>query len=148
MGLDSCNRFNWIFDSVLSSGFPICLPGDTVEAFNYITNRKPPDLNKQPHTLPSSTHLSIHSYESKASISGFQYLHFPLMYYFFVVIVPDSNDLAFPPGALYSRKFTIDGEQISLQVQDTPFVSLEVKHLLSASVLYNTVTVSCLLSAC
>ncbi|XP_070614395.1 ras-like protein family member 11A-like [Erythrolamprus reginae] len=28
-------------------------------------------------------------------------------------------------GALYSRKFTIDGEQISLQVQDTPFVSLE-----------------------
>ncbi|XP_026545540.1 ras-like protein family member 11A-like [Notechis scutatus] len=29
-------------------------------------------------------------------------------------------------GALYSRKFTIDGEQISLQVQDTPFVSLEV----------------------
>ncbi|KAJ7421702.1 hypothetical protein BTVI_16990 [Pitangus sulphuratus] len=30
-------------------------------------------------------------------------------------------------GALYSRKFTIDGEQISLQVQDTPFVSLEVR---------------------
>ncbi|KAJ7310554.1 hypothetical protein JRQ81_007492 [Phrynocephalus forsythii] len=28
-------------------------------------------------------------------------------------------------GALYSRKFTIDGEQISLQVQDMPFVSLE-----------------------
>nr|XP_020639961.1 ras-like protein family member 11A-like [Pogona vitticeps] len=28
-------------------------------------------------------------------------------------------------GALYSRKFTIDGEQVSLQVQDTPFVSLE-----------------------
>ncbi|XP_050757674.1 ras-like protein family member 11A-like isoform X2 [Gymnogyps californianus] len=26
-------------------------------------------------------------------------------------------------GALYSRKFTIDGEQISLQVQDTPFGS-------------------------
>lgn len=69
------------------------------------------------------------------------------MYYFFVVIVTASNDLAFPPGALYSRKFTIDGEQISLQVQDTPFVSLEVKHLLSASVLYNTVTVSCLLPA-
>lgn len=40
--------------------------------------------------------------------------------------------LLFPPGALYSRKFTIDGEQISLQVQDTPFVSLEVTHLLSA----------------
>ncbi|NXC95438.1 RSLBL protein, partial [Certhia familiaris] len=36
-----------------------------------------------------------------------------------------SNDLPSPPGALYSRKFTIDGEQISLQVQDTPFVSLE-----------------------
>uniref|UniRef100_A0A8C6J0C2 small monomeric GTPase n=1 Tax=Melopsittacus undulatus TaxID=13146 RepID=A0A8C6J0C2_MELUD len=31
-------------------------------------------------------------------------------------------------GALYSRKFTIDGEQISLQVQDTPFVSLEPEH--------------------
>ncbi|XP_029463546.1 ras-like protein family member 11A-like [Rhinatrema bivittatum] len=28
-------------------------------------------------------------------------------------------------GALYSRKFTVDGEQISLQIQDTPFVSLE-----------------------
>ncbi|KAM8953537.1 ras-like protein family member 11A-like isoform 1-T1 [Pelodytes ibericus] len=28
-------------------------------------------------------------------------------------------------GALYSRKVTIDGEQISLQVQDTPFVSME-----------------------
>ncbi|XP_032993767.1 ras-like protein family member 11A-like isoform X1 [Lacerta agilis] len=28
-------------------------------------------------------------------------------------------------GALYSRKFTIDGEQLTLQVQDTPFVSLE-----------------------
>ncbi|NXF11506.1 RSLBL protein, partial [Smithornis capensis] len=28
-------------------------------------------------------------------------------------------------GALYSRKFTLDGEQVSLQVQDTPFVSLE-----------------------
>ncbi|XP_003229636.2 ras-like protein family member 11A-like [Anolis carolinensis] len=28
-------------------------------------------------------------------------------------------------GALYSRQFTIDGEQVSLQVQDTPFVSLE-----------------------
>ncbi|NWT09798.1 RSLBL protein, partial [Vireo altiloquus] len=34
-------------------------------------------------------------------------------------------DVPSPPGALYSRKFTIDGEQISLQVQDTPFVSLE-----------------------
>ncbi|KAH0630908.1 hypothetical protein JD844_004252 [Phrynosoma platyrhinos] len=34
-------------------------------------------------------------------------------------------------GALYSRKFTIDGEQISLQVQDTPFVSLEVMWPLS-----------------
>ncbi|KAM4020216.1 ras-like protein family member 11A-like [Anomaloglossus baeobatrachus] len=28
-------------------------------------------------------------------------------------------------GALYSRKVTIDGEQISLQVQDTPYVSME-----------------------
>ncbi|XP_078496100.1 ras-like protein family member 11A-like isoform X2 [Lissotriton helveticus] len=28
-------------------------------------------------------------------------------------------------GALYARKLTIDGEQVSLQVQDTPFVSLE-----------------------
>ncbi|OCT65808.1 hypothetical protein XELAEV_18042057mg [Xenopus laevis] len=28
-------------------------------------------------------------------------------------------------GALYSRKVTIDGEQISLQVQDTPYVSIE-----------------------
>ncbi|XP_030065397.1 ras-like protein family member 11A-like [Microcaecilia unicolor] len=28
-------------------------------------------------------------------------------------------------GALYSRKFIVDGEQISLQIQDTPFVSLE-----------------------
>ncbi|KAG8448118.1 hypothetical protein GDO86_015276 [Hymenochirus boettgeri] len=28
-------------------------------------------------------------------------------------------------GALYSRKVTIDGEQISLQIQDTPFVSME-----------------------
>ncbi|XP_043913116.1 ras-like protein family member 11A-like [Protopterus annectens] len=28
-------------------------------------------------------------------------------------------------GALYSRKFNLDGEQISLQVQDTPFVSLQ-----------------------
>ncbi|XP_053555186.1 ras-like protein family member 11A-like [Bombina bombina] len=28
-------------------------------------------------------------------------------------------------GALYSRKVTIDGEQISLQVQDTPFVLME-----------------------
>lgn len=37
--------------------------------------------------------------------------------------------LSFLLGALYSRKFTIDGEQISLQVQDTPFVSLEVKWL-------------------
>lgn len=42
------------------------------------------------------------------------------------------NALPSPPGALYSRKFTIDGEQISLQVQDTPFVSLEVKQLLCA----------------
>ncbi|XP_053129295.1 ras-like protein family member 11A-like isoform X2 [Hemicordylus capensis] len=32
-------------------------------------------------------------------------------------------------GALYSRKFTIDGEQISLQVQDTPFVSLEDENI-------------------
>lgn len=69
------------------------------------------------------------------------------MHSFFVVTVPASNDFAFPPGALYSRKFTIDGEQISLQVQDTPFVSLEVKHLLSASVVYNTVTISCWLPA-
>ncbi|KAF1474201.1 Ras-like protein family member 11A-like, partial [Pygoscelis antarcticus] len=49
----------------------------------------------------------------------------PLCTLLFFVTVTDSNDLAFPPGALYSRKFTIDGEQISLQVQDTPFVSLE-----------------------
>lgn len=69
------------------------------------------------------------------------------MYSFFFVTVTDFNDLAFPPGALYSRKFTIDGEQISLQVQDTPFVSLEVKHPLSASLLYSTLTVSCLLPA-
>ncbi|XP_050820663.1 ras-like protein family member 11A-like isoform X1 [Gopherus flavomarginatus] len=41
-------------------------------------------------------------------------------------------------GALYSRKFTIDGEQISLQVQDTPFVSLEVKCPLNAFILQNT----------
>jgi len=69
------------------------------------------------------------------------------MYSFVFVTVTDSNDLTFPPGALYSRKFTIDGEQISLQVQDTPFVSLEVKHLLSAWVLCSTVTVSCSLPA-
>uniref|UniRef100_A0A6Q2WYX2 small monomeric GTPase n=1 Tax=Esox lucius TaxID=8010 RepID=A0A6Q2WYX2_ESOLU len=29
-------------------------------------------------------------------------------------------------GALYSRKISIDGEQVSLQVQDTPCVSLQV----------------------
>ncbi|MEE6523671.1 hypothetical protein FKM82_022676 [Ascaphus truei] len=32
-------------------------------------------------------------------------------------------------GALYSRKVAIDGEQISLQVQDTPFVSMEVRSI-------------------
>lgn len=39
-------------------------------------------------------------------------------------------------GALYSRKITLDGEQVSLQVQDTPCVALQVKghnHLLSCS---------------
>uniref|UniRef100_A0AAZ3QES6 Uncharacterized protein n=1 Tax=Oncorhynchus tshawytscha TaxID=74940 RepID=A0AAZ3QES6_ONCTS len=29
-------------------------------------------------------------------------------------------------GALYSRKINLDGEQVSLQVQDTPCVSLQV----------------------
>lgn len=42
---------------------------------------------------------------------------------------PSVSHLSFLPGALYSRKFTIDGEQLTLQVQDTPFVSLEVKWL-------------------
>lgn len=55
-----------------------------------------------------------------------------------------TNDLPSPPGALYSRKFTIDGEQISLQVQDTPFVSLEVKQLLCA---FQHTSVLCLLPA-
>uniref|UniRef100_A0AAZ3RZY0 small monomeric GTPase n=1 Tax=Oncorhynchus tshawytscha TaxID=74940 RepID=A0AAZ3RZY0_ONCTS len=33
------------------------------------------------------------------------------------------------PGALYSRKINLDGEQVSLQVQDTPCVSLQVEGL-------------------
>uniref|UniRef100_A0A803SMC0 small monomeric GTPase n=1 Tax=Anolis carolinensis TaxID=28377 RepID=A0A803SMC0_ANOCA len=37
-------------------------------------------------------------------------------------------------GALYSRQFTIDGEQVSLQVQDTPFVSLEVIEQINRSI--------------
>ena len=31
------------------------------------------------------------------------------------------------PGALYSRKITLDGEQVSLQVQDNPCVALQVR---------------------
>lgn len=30
------------------------------------------------------------------------------------------------PGALYSRKVTLDGEEVSLQIQDTPCVALQV----------------------
>lgn len=38
-------------------------------------------------------------------------------------------------GALYSRKINLDGEQVSLQVQDTPCVSLQVPpdHISNAS---------------
>lgn len=32
----------------------------------------------------------------------------------------------FSPGALYSRKVTLDGEEVSLQIQDTPCVALQV----------------------
>lgn len=34
--------------------------------------------------------------------------------------------LSFSTGALYSRKVTLDGEEVSLQIQDTPCVALQV----------------------
>lgn len=34
--------------------------------------------------------------------------------------------LSSSPGALYSRKVTLDGEEVSLQIQDTPCVALQV----------------------
>lgn len=40
----------------------------------------------------------------------------------------------FSLGALYSRKINIDGEQVSLQVQDTPCVSLQVFQRIMRSV--------------
>lgn len=36
--------------------------------------------------------------------------------------------LSFSPGALYSRKVTLDGEEVSLQIQDTPCVALQVTY--------------------
>lgn len=34
--------------------------------------------------------------------------------------------LSFSTGALYSRKVTLEGEEVSLQIQDTPCVALQV----------------------
>lgn len=39
-----------------------------------------------------------------------------------------NRSLSFSPGALYSRKVTLDGEEVSLQIQDTPCVALQVTH--------------------
>lgn len=36
--------------------------------------------------------------------------------------------LSLSAGALYSRKVTLDGEEVSLQIQDTPCVALQVAH--------------------
>lgn len=79
--------------------------------------------------------------------SGLEYSDFDWIYFFFSVTCTVSNYLTYLSGALYSRKFTIDGEQISLQVQDTPFVSLEVKCLLNGFMLQNTVGAFCSLPA-
>lgn len=50
-----------------------------------------------------------------------------LRHHSFVACLPIMRvaNLCFP-GALYSRKINLDGEQVSLQVQDTPCVSLQV----------------------
>lgn len=39
---------------------------------------------------------------------------------------PHSSIRPVSPGALYSRKVTLDGEEVSLQIQDTPCVALQV----------------------
>lgn len=41
-------------------------------------------------------------------------------------IHPSTCNLSVPAGALYSRKVTLDGEEVSLQIQDTPCVALQV----------------------
>ncbi|TNN37473.1 Ras-like protein family member 11A-like [Liparis tanakae] len=38
---------------------------------------------------------------------------------------PFISSPSFSPGALYSRKVTLDGEEVSLQIQDTPCVALQ-----------------------
>lgn len=103
-----------------------------------------PLLGKQPHKHSRPATFLQAAPHPKPQSSGFQQSHFTFPLSFcFPGTVPDWH-LPSPPGALYSRKFTIDGEQISLQVQDTPFVSLEVKQLLCA---VQHTSVLCLLPA-
>lgn len=124
----------WLFNSTQGATFPRYHPRYTSKTSNHTTNTKLLYWSKQPHDRSAAIRFSISRYVSEASKIWISTLPFYL-YVLFLVIITDSYDLTFSPGALYSRKFTIDGEQISLQVQDTPFVSLEVKHLLSARVL-------------
>lgn len=112
--------------------FPSPQAGCTFRTCPHTANTAPLYWANSPSNSPGPFTFLQAAPHPKPQNSGFLQSCFPSLWTFGSLLQPLTNDVPSPPGALYSRKFTIDGEQISLQVQDTPFVSLEVKQLLCA----------------